>query len=338
MRIPVHLKTGVYKIISYPSNMQNFNIENCFAQSIQIEDDISFVEGRNEVRSKESKLLEKEDIDIQFLPEGGSLVPGHRNNIAFCAVDCRGIPAKLTLLVRDNNNRIIDTIQTNSAGLGQFKLQIQNNKTYYARVLDSSGLGNKRYSLPGIIKGGAGLELVAQTKNTIQIKLLSGSDTKEIYRLVLVKGNKVLCSEEREISGSKLIKLKYKNTGTGVATLTVFRRDTPVAERLVFLDTEQRLKISSNLEYGAYPVRGRMKIDIQVTDSQDRPVQTFLSTSVIDSINCLSENLSTPDIRHLFWLRSSLKMNTPVHIPNMVLRRIGMDANNLVEDLSLIHI
>ncbi len=337
LHIPSDIKQGTYKLISFPSFAQNFEPDNCFIQSIRVEDRISFIEKAETESIDTTGLIPGiDELDIQFMPEGGHLIPGRLNSIAFCAVTKRGSPVRVTMQLKDINHNILDTIYTNDAGLGKFRMLPQKGKAYYATIIKPAGKRNHRFELPEVSEEGIGMELFMKENDNLHLRLFSTSDLPEQLRIVLVKGTEILSTVEKEIRGSGKIKLPFKNRSSGIATLTIYKRGEPVAERLVFLDSKKRLNIHSELEYGAYPERGKMQIRIRVTDRSGNPVQAYLSASVIDSTNCISDKYCMPDIRYSLWLRSNLKKNTPVQIPLIVLNSMRLSGSDLIKDIDLL--
>ncbi len=337
LTIPATLKQGVYSLIAYTSFMQNFDPEDCFIQSIRIEDEISFIEGSNSLKKDDrTRLTTAENIDIQLLAEGGNLVAGLKNNVGLCAVTEKGIPLKLTLILADENNNVLDTIYTNMAGLGKFNISPESDIDYHVSIIDPPEYGSKTVSLPKSLKEGIGLRLIENTKNHLSIVLRSTSKHTEHIKIQMAKNGNLLCSRDIELNGIAYPELTFDNTGSGIGTLTVFKEEEPVAERLVFLDSDRRLNITCDLEYGAYPARGKMNLNIKVSDQLGIPVKAFLSAAIVDSINCIASEFTRQDIRYSFWLRSNLKRNTPVSVPMMVLNRIGMGDSDLISDIDLL--
>ncbi len=337
MRIPREAKRGMYKIISYPGFVQNFEPGESYVQSIMIEDELSFFKGTSQSEPRERKPRPTiGEPDIQFLPEGGNLISGRQNNIAVCAITEKATPLVVKMQLKDENHNILDTIETNSAGLGSFRLKPKENLRYYTSIIEPADYRNKRYDIPEAADAGVNMEVIKNEQDHIYLRLNSNSNLAERLQIILVKDSEILCSVDKEIRGVGFADLHFENLSAGIATLSVFKREEPVAERLIFLDSFQRLNVSGRLEYGAYPIRGKMKIKVKVTDQEGNPVKAYLSATVIDSINCISDQLSMPDIRYSFWLRSGLKKNTPVQIPVAVLNRIGPEETDLISDINLL--
>ncbi|MBN1388479.1 MAG: carboxypeptidase-like regulatory domain-containing protein, partial [Bacteroidales bacterium] len=337
MELPQNMQQGVYRLVAYPSYLQNFKPDDCFVQSIEIEDRISFAAELGEGRSKKkADLIVEERVDIQFLPEGGQFVAGLRNNLGVCAVSESGKPQKLKLALIDDSDNTIDTVETNELGLAKLNFIPEANTSYIVRIIEPLNLEGYSYNLPKSLPRGIALSINGNFQDNLTLRISSADREEEKLQIVLIKGKQVIGSAEAVFTGSTEVSLEFNITSSGIASLVVFRGKIPVAERLIFLDSGRRLNIKASPEYGAYPARGMMDINIKVTDQHNKPVRANLSLSVIDSINCISDKLLLKNIQHSFWLESALEKNIPVNIPLYVLDQLEMDNENFKDNIDLL--
>ena len=71
----------------------------------------------------------------------------------------------------------------------------------------------------------------------------------------------------------------------GIAEFTLFNQSLePVAERLVYVNYNQRLYIDAKLDKEKYFTRGKAVLKIRVTDENGEPVKTNLGVSVYDKL------------------------------------------------------
>ena len=337
MELPQNMQQGIYRLIAYSSYLQNFNPDDCFVQTIEIEDRISFTAELNKDTDKQDATsVTNEEIDVQFLPEGGQFVAGIKNNLGICVVSGSGKPQKLKLAIMDETGMPVDTVETNNLGLTNLQLMPETGKIYEAKIIRPARVDGMSFNLPEPRSEGISVFITGNDNDNLTVRLHAPGSQKENLQLLLIKGKQVIGSAEADFTGSTEVNLVFEETGSGVASLVVFRGKIPVAERLVFLDSGRRLKIKASPEYGAYPARGRMDINIKVTDQHNNPVSANLSLSVIDSINCISDKLLLKNIQHSFWLESALKKTIPVNIPLYVLDQLDMDNENFKDNIDLL--
>ena len=69
---------------------------------------------------------------ISFFPEGGNLVEGLMNTIAFKATDEKGIPVAVRGTISNNKNEKITSFSSYHDGMGMFELIPQAGLNYFA--------------------------------------------------------------------------------------------------------------------------------------------------------------------------------------------------------------
>ena len=71
-------------------------------------------------------------VDIQFLPEGGNLVPGTPQIVAFKAVQSNGYPAEVRGAILNSAGDTVARFSSEHDGMGIFLLTPQSAETYRA--------------------------------------------------------------------------------------------------------------------------------------------------------------------------------------------------------------
>jgi len=97
------LTSGLYQIRAYTNWMRNFDDSWFFRK------DIIIWNRRDKSVDPFIAELKSKDINLQFLPEGGTLVANMKNRVAFKAVDKNGKGISVQgEIIDDNGNKIID--------------------------------------------------------------------------------------------------------------------------------------------------------------------------------------------------------------------------------------
>src|SRR5688500_12165478 len=86
---------------------------------------------------------------IQFFPEGGDIIAGLSNKIAFKANDQWGRPVTVKGIITGNKNKIEDSIRTVHDGMGYFFLTPESGVSYSAKWKDEKGV-ERTTALPKI--------------------------------------------------------------------------------------------------------------------------------------------------------------------------------------------
>ncbi|MGH7238150.1 MAG: hypothetical protein ACREGF_06455, partial [Candidatus Saccharimonadales bacterium] len=79
------------------------------------------------------------NTDVQFFPEGGSLVNGNDTKIAFKAVGADGLGTDVKGFVVDDLGKQVAVFASSHLGMGEFNLKPGNGGTYKAKITYSDG-------------------------------------------------------------------------------------------------------------------------------------------------------------------------------------------------------
>ena len=243
---------------------------------------------------------------IQFFPEGGDVIAGVTNRIAFKANDQFGRPLKIKGKLLDNKGNLVQSFSSIHDGMGNFSFIPQVESVYSVRWSDekniehttnlpqhkSSGIsmqvaieGNKR-----IIKINAANELDKSLQN---IHMIGTMNQAPVFR------NDVLLTEKN--SARRII--PTGNLPSGILTITLFDANwNAVAERITFVNNnEYRFEPQMEVQRWGLGKRKRNEIEIQLPDSlQD----ASLSIAVTDA--GIEKDTTDNIISHLL-LSSELK-------------------------------
>ena len=102
------------------------------------------------------------------------------------------------------------------------------------------------------------------------------------------KYKKARCSvsylgKRENIKNELLIKIPTEELPQGVYEITLYNGEYhPVAERLIYINKDQKLNISASISEGIFPVRGKAILKITVKDKYGQPVIANLGISVFD--------------------------------------------------------
>tara|TARA_Y100000815_G_scaffold275499_1_gene314097 strand:- start:1708 stop:2772 length:1065 start_codon:yes stop_codon:yes gene_type:complete len=108
---------------------------------------MNFITENKESPSKTIELNARE-IDLQFLPESGSLVHGQVNKLGFKAVAKDGLGIQVQGEIYDKNNTKITAFKCNELGIGNCSFMAAELSGYYAKILSPVSSSSKKYPLP----------------------------------------------------------------------------------------------------------------------------------------------------------------------------------------------
>jgi hypothetical protein len=314
--LPDSLPKGNYRVRAYTDWMRNNGETGFFYQTIAVGSLLG------------NKVLESADRnqqqipgkpEIQFLPEGGSLVSGLKSKIAFKAIGSNGMGIAVKGTITDNAGKTITSFTSAHLGMGWFYLQPEDGKSYSANLTFADGTQNI-INLPDAEKLGVTLTAdndsiqktsVIITANHTAYLQNKGKD----YSLLIYSGGVATVVTSPLDSTVIRFDIGKHRLRTGVATLTLFSPGgEPISERLFFVQNYDDLRLAVNSDKLAYRAREKVVIKLNAKNRADSLVAGNFSVSVTDENKVqVDENTENTILSNLL-LTSDLKGN--VEQPN----------------------
>jgi len=236
--LPDSLSSGTYTIRAYTGWMRNFLPENCYMHDIDIYNPFKQSEFRKKVISKTTK---HNSSDIEFFPEGGTLLSGVSNRIVVYCTNERGEGTRYYGMIRDNSGDSFTTFVTDETGYGSFLITPEEGQKY--SVLSPSG----SFDLPESTREGLSVELDNST-GLIEIIIKASEDqlltAPENYSLIIHSGGNIGHSAEMKISEPETkISIPGRRFRGDVAHAVLIREDGRIMfERLFYTPLQEGAK------------------------------------------------------------------------------------------------
>jgi len=292
--IPDDYKGKMIHVRAYTKWMLNFDSAFIYNKAISI-------------LTKESTAANAKNTvipSISFFPEGGDIIDGLANKIAFKANDQWGRPVKVKGLIVSNKGNTEDSIRTMHNGMGYFFLTPQPGVTYTAKWKDEKNVEHHT-PLPKTRSSGAVLQVSVSGTNrvfsvTCTPELISSVDTVHlvgtIYQHEVFRLTKP--TNLTEIKGT----IPTIALPSGILTITLFDKYwKPLAERITYINNnEYTFQPEMEVQRWGLNKRARNELKITVPDS----LIANLSISVTDA--AIGTDSSNNIISH-FLLSSELK-------------------------------
>ncbi|MDH6307193.1 TonB-dependent SusC/RagA subfamily outer membrane receptor [Dysgonomonas sp. PFB1-18] len=221
------------------------------------------------------------NIDIQFYPEGGTLVEGVKCKVAFEALNEFGKGADVKGDIVDQSGNKVVSFESFHLGMGAFEFTPEAGKTYYAKVTQPQDC-NTQATLPQADKDGYVLKLNSKNEKKISWDIYSPDNTKNVS---------LVGHTQKEIYYSETLKLKKGwnkvdvNTSEfpiGVAIFTLFDKETEKCERLAFINPDKGLHIEIETNKDTYAPTEEVSLTVKAKDKQGEPVAANIGLAVVD--------------------------------------------------------
>ncbi len=294
-------------------------------------------ENRLHVRVRQADEVKDLNIDLPaqpapavvgFFPEGGNLVSGLKNVVAW-EVKSRAGQGLAAGAILYEDKTIIDTIHTNSYGLGRFSLTPKANTVYRVKLL---GL-NKRdtlYNLPAAVSHIPVMSVPAAVAgNLLSIEFYT--DKPQLVYLNLHNYARLFSSTPIGLDiGEKKISVLLDDMPKGLTQATITDSlGRPLAERLFFAHYDKRPALQIRTDKASYKSKEKITLSLKL-DNASFPDSGLVSIACIQE-NRLSVN-NKNDIESYFYLKSQLD-DLPVRESYM---GTGKADNSFLEDILLI--
>jgi hypothetical protein len=243
---------------------------------------------------------------IQFttFPEGGNLVSGLQSNLAFKAVNPYGEPVDVKGTLFQDSNPMIE-FKSGHAGMGSFSFTPYADKKYFIRLTEPET--DTIFLLPEIHPAGMIFLLTGRDEGSLSFKVSQspGLNPEDVFLRVQCRGE-VYGMTTATLNKELKIKVPLAGLPQGIAEITLFNGSLEaVAERLVYINRDQKLNITTELSKDIYETRGKATLKIRVKDENGLPVVANLGITVFDKI--FQNPLDSNNILAHFYLSTQLK-------------------------------
>ena len=268
--------------------------------------------------------VKRKKAKIGFYPEGGNLILNLPAQIAWEARDHQlaAITAKAILY---QNNEIIDTVETNSLGIGKFMLIPKKDCAYTLRLMHS-GFVDSIYHLPKPLHSGiSALVPNAASKDTLNVVVFNSNAQKLALRIHNFRETHVY-DEIHFAAGRRMLKIPLQHIPKGINAITISDSlGRPLTERLFFAhyNPEQKIKLSTDKPTYSQREKVTLKLSLKQPDTI-----AFVSIACVQN-NRISAKQAT-DIERYAYLQQELS-----DLP-MPLKGNGYSDQAYMEDILMV--
>jgi hypothetical protein len=317
-------KPGLYTLRSYTNWMRNFGEDCFFTKSFTLAGEIysppSEIAAEKTVvnvpaipKTGKNTADGIKNIDIQFLPEGGSLVSSLRSIVGFKALTPDGRGINLSGKILDDRNKEIATISSFYNGMGSFTIQPEAGRSYSAEMR-LPGNVYKTYPLPSVKSSGTVLSIDTKRKDSIIISVFASADIAQAgntYYLIGKSRNTICYGATILINKNGGITQAISKTlfPTGVVHFIILDyKNRPLNERLAFINHFDNLSIEVNSNKHQYLANDSINLNLTVKDISGNPIKGIFSLAVTDDAQVAIDSLADNLLTHML-LSSEIKGN-----------------------------
>jgi hypothetical protein len=281
-------RTNDYGEINFDFTQNNSLGENQFIE-------VEFVDSPTEYSTKfYYEPDSKNDFDVQFFPEGGELIQGKENTVAFKAIASNGYSTDVSGFVVRNEMDTVFAFKSQYLGMGTFRLNPQAGDHFHAIVRNKNGR-LKRIDLPNICS--QGIALSAHFINDfLQISIrATGRDLPKPFYIVAHSGEHLVFVQlVEQLHYTVPVELLPR----GIINLVLVDGNrNPVSSRLTFIKKEALAEVSVQANKENYDRREEVVLDVhlQTKDTLTRTADFSLAVTdnLVIEIDSLADNIQS---------------------------------------------
>jgi hypothetical protein len=295
--IPVSLSSGIYTLRCYTNWMKNYDADFFFHKALPIFNTLK------EEPVPPHKIEVSPSYAVQFFPEGGNLIAGFLNKVAFKAVNEHGKSFDFHAVIVNSRLDTILQLHEHHLGIGSFVFKPESGETYQALVKPASAKSFKM-ALPPVLQRGVVMAVKNKPDANLEVNFQSNLESAGNFTLLVHSGNKMVFNENFDLgSGKKIVHIPLEILGDGISHLTLFNPDgKAISERLYFKRPSSLLYLNVSADKATYKTREKVKLRVS-QKTGDLPEAGVFSISVYQADSISNED----DIAANLWLSSELR-------------------------------
>ncbi|MGE6355590.1 MG2 domain-containing protein [Flavobacterium sp. NPDC079362] len=249
-------------------------------------------------------------VDLQFLPESGNFILNEASSLFFIAKNEFGLPMDLAGFIEDEKGNKIKDFKSIHDGMGNVVLKTEENKRYFA-VITSPFKSEEKIALPVAEKN---LFVINAQKKPENVALNIYAPTTIDAKILVRNTNKIHKTIKLSLKqGWNSVDIKTNDFPVGIQSFSLLVANKIVAERLVFLNYDDGLKIEIKTDKESYLPREKVKVSILTKDKNNAPIASNISVAVVDTK--LLTYIDDKQDNILSWLYLGFELKGKIHEP-----------------------
>ena len=319
----IGISAGTYQLRAYTNWMRNFGDDFIFKKEIEIidinktqtEKEISVLDTSNADDKMKNKLNVDESIkpiNIQFFPEGGSLVDDVLSMVAFKATDTYGNPMSVFGSVFDENKKMIARLKSTHDGMGKFRLTPSKNQQYTAEIVTVNG-DKMEVTIPKSEKTGYVMS-VKSLKGKHIVTIATNKETLQqnpdalLTMICTTRGITYFEGTQSLNSGNISFLLPTEDIPDGISQITLYdEKSKPQCERLVYIEKNHELEVSVTPNKNYYAPKEKVTLKVLAKTTQGTPLVASFSIAAIDENGMKNKHDYSTNICSYFLMESDIK-------------------------------
>ena len=225
--LPPDMAAGQYTLTAYTQWMRNFGHENFFYKQLVVVGDDS-----PDVGPPVSDSIKA--ISLALLPEGGHLIAGKQQKLAYKAIGDNGKGVDVNIQLVDEAGNVLKSTHSEHLGMGYLHVCVEEGENLFVIATTESGITCKT-ALPKALKSGAVLK-VEQRKSQLFLQPIFTEDIDvKQFSVVLYGSGNLLVIALDDYTEDSTIRISTNKLREGVVNIALVDQNRIWSERMVFI-------------------------------------------------------------------------------------------------------
>jgi hypothetical protein len=249
----------------------------------------------------------KNEFDVQIFPEGGKIIHGATNCIAYKAIKTDGLSIEVEGTLYDQEDKKVSSFKSEHLGMGKFCFIAEIFKTYHI-IFKSTGGETIRIDIPKGEKGTFALGgVVKYGRILINVKSEMNRMVRDSLTLLGHLNGTVFYKEF--ISGfTPAVVFNTKDIPNGIAHFVLLdKTGAPISERLAFVRAKNAAEVALDYTKAVHDKRNRVVCVIEAKDSKGDPIVDGSFSIAVTDANAVQLDAGNDNIMSNLLLTSDLK-------------------------------
>jgi hypothetical protein len=286
-------RSGFYEVRAYTRSMLNFGDEVIFSRVFPIyqepEDDGDYSKKfmdepySRDLKDKREKEDKRKEVNVDFYPEGGSVIQGLPNRVAFKVSGKEGQNLTVDGKVYNSKNEVVTVFSTIHQGMGLFDLFPEPGNY---KVVVTYNNKDYTFNLPAFSVSGYTLQLNNFKEDALSIQIQKTPEIADEILGLTVSCRGKPCFFDTLTVGTQPygLKIPTRMLPAGVNMLTLFNANGEVlSERLFFVHHPPEMTLTYRQNQERYKPLEKIQLTFEARNEEGNPAAATFSVSVRDA-------------------------------------------------------
>lgn len=224
--------------------------------------------------------LSNGNVLAEFFPEGGKIIAGVKNKVAFHLFDENGKAIQAEGFIKNQNGEGIARFCTLLKGLGEFSFEPKEGEKYFAEI-DEQEMRGKMIPLENIMQSGFHFTVEKQA-NAVLLKV-QNVNAKGKLHITVENGGKMIHNQPiKLIKNMAEFLIPNEKFAAGASWFSLFVDNKLYAETALFTNHKKGIKIAFKTDKTNYAPREKVELELTTTDENGKAIEADIALAVVN--------------------------------------------------------